>query len=63
MAIYLADGWEPIDAVMEGATIDDIVAHLHDTLGPPKATLAMLTDNVKGQATDLAYYLDSFADL
>ena len=63
LAIYLADGWEPIDAVMEGATIDEIVAQLHTSLGPPKPSRTMLTENVKGQATDLAYYLDTFADL
>ncbi len=63
LAIYLADGWEPIDASVEGRTIEEIVEQLHATLGSPIPTLTMLSENTIGQATHFAYYLDTFADL
>jgi len=62
-ALYLADCWDPIDAIIAGATIEQIVAQLHAGLGAPEPALTVLSEDTAGDAIRDAYYLDSFADL
>ncbi len=63
LAIYLADGYTLMDAIMEGATIEQIVAQLSAKLGPPEPALTMLDEETTGDEIRDAYYLDTFADL
>lgn len=63
LAIYLADGWSALDAILEGATIEQIVVQLHAKLGPSQPNLTVLGEDTAGDAMRTAYYLDTFADL
>jgi len=63
LAIYLADGYTLMDAIVDGLTIEQIAAQLHADLGPPRPALTVLDEETTGGEIRDAYYLDTFADL
>jgi len=50
-------------SLIEGATIEEIVAQLGTKLGPLEPALTVLGEDTAGDAVRDAYYLDTFADL
>jgi len=62
-ALYFSDRHDPIDAIIKGATIEEIVTEFRVKLGPPKPALTVLGEDTLVDAVRDAYYLDTFADL
>ncbi len=64
LAIYTSDARTPIDAIMDGSTIEQIVAQLHADPGPPRPIFPVIGKGSAPNDSDRdGYYLDTFADL
>lgn len=64
LAIYVFDARTPIDAIVKGSTIEEIVAQLHAKLGRPGPALTVLDDeSMPDNGGRDTYYLDTFAGL
>ncbi len=64
LALYSSDARTPIDAIMDGSTIEQIVAQLHADPGPPRPIFPVIGKGSAPNDSDRdGYYLDTFADL
>lgn len=64
MAIYVSDARTPIDAIVDGLTIEEIVAQLCAGLDTLRPILSVIDkDSALDNSDHDAYYLDAFADL